>query len=221
MAVTTTSFSLLTSKVFDGESLTLLLEFKDTDGDSSFSITSSALSNGSCISKRLFSQTLLLLQRRKLIVIVFTLIWLPFPMLYSSSAFNVFFISSNSVSTFVEGLVVNLLTMIMAASDKMKPGIISYMNPLRASLLIQIITVTAPTMIPESAPQTFIRFQYKLNRMAGPNAEPNPAHAYPTKSRMVSFGVKDNEMATIETSRTVKRPIQTSCLSVASRLKMF
>ena len=140
-------------------------------------------------------------------------------MLYSSSAFNVIFISSNSVSTFVEGLVVNLLTMIMAASDKMKPGIISYMNPLRASLLIQIITVTAPTMIPESAPQTFIRFQYKLNRIAGPNAEPNPAHAYPTKSRMVSFGVKDNEMATIETSRTVKRPIQTSCLSVASRLK--
>ena len=75
MAVTTPSFSLLTSKVFDGESLTSLLEFKDTDGDSSFSITSSALSNGSCISKRLFSQTLLLLQRRRLIVIVFILIW--------------------------------------------------------------------------------------------------------------------------------------------------
>ena len=65
MAVTTASFSLLTSKVFDGESLTSLLEFKDTDGDSSFSITSSALSNGSCISKRLFSQTLLLFAKKK------------------------------------------------------------------------------------------------------------------------------------------------------------
>ena len=49
----------------------------------------------------------------------------------------------------------------------------------------------APTMIPESAPQTFIPFQFKHNRIAGPN----PAHAYPTNPRLASFGVKDNKTA--------------------------
>src|SRR5699024_11865029 len=57
-----------------------------------------------------------------------------------------------------------------------KPGTISY-NVFVSSVLPQMITVIAPTIIPESAPTAVIFLQYKVNKMIGPNEAPNPAHA--------------------------------------------
>ena len=54
--------------------------------------------------------------------------------------------------------------------------------------------------------------------MTGPNAEPNPAQAFPTKFRIESFGVKDNKTAITATIKTDKRLAVNNCFGVASFL---
>ena len=56
---------------------------------------------------------------------------------------------------------------------------------LLSALLAAIMSTVSSQLLVTSSAMTedfyrtflFIRFQYKLRRMAGPNAEPNPAHA--------------------------------------------
>src|SRR5699024_134629 len=75
------------------------------------------------------------------------------------------------------------------------PGTISY--KLKKSLMstrgltnaIQMMTTIAPDNIPLTAPVRLKPFQYKLNSTRGPNADPKPAQALPTRFRIVSFGV--------------------------------
>src|SRR5690625_5343977 len=67
-----------------------------------------------------------------------------------------------------------------------KPGTISY-NVFVSSVLPQMITVIAPTIIPESAPTAVIFLQYKVNKIIGPNEAPNPAHANDTSFNIVAF----------------------------------
>ena len=59
--------------------------------------------------------------------------------------------------------------------------------------------------MPASVPCTFSRFQYNMNNTAGPNAEPKPAHAKPTKSRIELLGFTANNPATTDTTITAVR----------------
>src|SRR5690606_29893388 len=63
----------------------------------------------------------------------------------------------------------------------------------------------------------FMRFQNRLRIITGPNAAPNPAHAFATKPRMVLLGFQASTMATSETNKTEIRPIVTNSLSLAFR----
>lgn len=55
--------------------------------------------------------------------------------------------------------------------------------------------------------------------ISGPKADPKPAHAYPTRSRIVSFFSHEIINAITETSNTDNLPIVTNSLSVAERRK--
>ena len=57
----------------------------------------------------------------------------------------------------------------------MKPGMISY-RPSQPNCF-QTITVTAPTMMPASAPLRVMPFQSTENSTSGPKAAPKPAQA--------------------------------------------
>src|SRR5699024_5956544 len=81
-----------------------------------------------------------------------------------------------------------------------------------------MITVTAPTTIPESVPIPVIFLQYKVSRIAGPNEAPNPAHAKPTRSRIVSFYVHAIIKASIATTKIETLPNNTYLFSDASVL---
>ncbi len=104
-----------------------------------------------------------------------------------------------------------MLTMMPAIILRINPGMISY-TPVDFArpVVIQINTVAAPTIMAASAPHSFIRFQYRLSRIAGPKAEPKPAQAYPTKSRMVLFGFNDKSTAITAMTKTDNRPIMTN-----------
>lgn len=78
---------------------------------------------------------------------------------------------------------------------------------------IQKITTNEPVKIPAIAPYLVRRFQYSDNKTKGPNAAPNPAQALPTKFKIVSFGFYAMYIATIDTSKTDKRPTRTNSFS--------
>src|SRR5699024_4534852 len=64
---------------------------------------------------------------------------------------------------------------------------------------------TAPVMMPAAAPGAFRRRQYSDARMTGPNAEPKPAQAKPTRSRIDEFGFAAMTPATTATTATAMR----------------
>src|SRR5699024_1547002 len=70
-----------------------------------------------------------------------------------------------------------------------------------------------------TAPVRLKPFQYKLNSTRGPNADPKPAQALPTRFRIVSFGVHAIIIDAIATTITDRRPTSTnsfSCFLAAS-----
>ena len=48
-------------------------------------------------------------------------------------------------------------------------------------MLYEVITMHPPEIKPARAPFLVILFQYSESNITGPNAPPNPAHAYETK----------------------------------------
>src|SRR5699024_3726399 len=81
-----------------------------------------------------------------------------------------------------------------------------------------MITVTAPTTIPESVQIPVIFLQYKVSRIAGTDEAPNHAHANPTRSRIVSFFVHAKIKAAIATTKIETLPNNTYLFSDASVL---
>src|SRR5699024_7782366 len=83
----------------------------------------------------------------------------------------------------------NRLMTIVVTKLKINPGRSSYkskMPPERKSP--QTITVTAPIIIPTKAPFLVTPFQNRDKRIIGPKEAPNPAQAYPTRSKTVLSG---------------------------------
>src|SRR5690625_2455322 len=100
---------------------------------------------------------------------------------------------------------------------KTKPGTISY-KVFVSSVLPQMITVIAPTIIPESATAAVIFLPYKVNKMIGPNEAPNPAHANDTSFNNVAFFAKARNSETMDNKSTASLTIHTYHLSDASDL---
>ena len=80
------------------------------------------------------------------------------------------------------------------------------------------MTVREPTTIPAIAPFLVIVWLYSDNIMSGPNAAPNPAHAYATNIKTLEFLSVEIAHAMIAIAMTVNLPTHTSSLSVASFL---
>src|SRR5699024_7150094 len=98
-------------------------------------------------------------------------------------------VSSKSASIAGSDLPNRLMT-IVATKLKINPGRSSYkskMPPERKSP--QTITVTAPIIIPTKEPFLVTPFQNKDKRIIGPKEAPNPAQAYPTRSKTVLSGL--------------------------------
>src|SRR5699024_12764791 len=93
--------------------------------------------------------------------------------------------------------------------------------PPRTFIIIQNNTTIDDVTIPAIAPLLLKPFQYNDINTRGQNAAPKPAHALPTKFKIVSFGVHANMIATIATSNTAKRPINTNSLSLSASLPLF
>ena len=83
---------------------------------------------------------------------------------------------------------------------------------------IQIITTTAPVIIPDKAPACDKPFQYNEKITKGLKAAPNPAQAFPTKFKIVSFGDQAIQIATIATNNTDNLPTRTNSFSCSLAL---
>src|SRR5699024_1185897 len=83
----------------------------------------------------------------------------------------------------------------------------------------QTITVTAPIIIPTKEPFLVTPFQNKDKRIIGPKEAPNPAQAYPTRSKTVLSGLVAISAATKAITIVAIRPVQTNSLFVAFLLK--
>ena len=76
-----------------------------------------------------------------------------------------------------------------------------------------------PVNIPANAPCQEVFFQKSEKTITGPNADPNPAQAFPTKFRIESFGVNDSNTAITATIKTDKRLAVNNCFGVAFLFK--
>src|SRR5699024_596663 len=133
------------------------------------------------------------------------------------------FILSRLSLTCFSGFFFNDLTPVVITTLVKKPWIISYSSkiPPCPFIIIQNNTTIDDVTIPAIAPFLLKPFQYNDINTRGPNAAPKPAQALPTKFKIVSFGVHANIIATIATSNTAKRPINTNSLSLSASLPLF
>lgn len=81
-----------------------------------------------------------------------------------------------------------------------------------------MMTTMAPDNIPLTAPVLLNPFQYKDKSTSGPNAAPKPAHALPTRPKMVSLGDQAIQIETIATMMTDNRPTKTNSFHVPLQL---
>src|SRR5699024_7657501 len=113
------------------------------------------------------------------------------------------------------------LTIIVTIRLKKKPGTISYrskMPPERKSP--QMMTVSAPTIIPANAPFLVILLQNSARTIVGPKEAPNPAQAYSTSSSTplpVSVAIST---ATYAMSNVASRPTHNYSFSHSSFLNI-
>src|SRR5699024_6102692 len=137
---------------------------------------------------------------------------------YYFSSLRILTVSSNSAATSsVTPLsCVILLTMIAASVETMTPGIISYTSMTKVPAAIQMITVAAPLTIAAIAPERVIPFQCRDSTTRGPNAAPNPAHAFATMLRITDSSSHAMRMATSATKTTDSLPMRTNSLSSSS-----
>ena len=81
----------------------------------------------------------------------------------------------------------------------------------------QINTIAPPDTIPASAPHLFVRFQKRAQRINGPKAAPNPAHAKDTIAKTELSGLE--AMITPITEITIK--VTLAIIMEAFSLKSF
>src|SRR5690606_30238937 len=74
-------------------------------------------------------------------------------------------------------------------------------------------TTVPPTIIPNNPAKAVVRFHSNDNIIKGPNADPKPAQAFPTKFKILSFGFKDNK-------RAIAATISTEALLIRSILRV-
>src|SRR5690625_526862 len=74
-----------------------------------------------------------------------------------------------------------------------------------AGIMPQAMDTTAPVTIPAIAPVALRRFQYSESRTSGPNAEPKPAQAKPTRPKMESDGLMASTVASNAITSTAPR----------------
>src|SRR5699024_8848484 len=133
----------------------------------------------------------------------------------------------NSSSTFYSGFFVNKLTITVTTKVTINPGKISYKfqksdpgSNISEITTIHKITVIDAATIPIKEPILYNSFQYNERITIGPNAAQNPAHALPTKSKIVEFGFHAITIATAATSSTEKRPTITNSFLFVSALSL-
>src|SRR5699024_9087294 len=111
------------------------------------------------------------------------------------------------------------LTIIVTIRLKEKPGTISYsskMRPERKSP--QMMTVSARTINPATAPLLLILLQNSASTILGTKEEPSPAQAYSTSSSTPISGSVAISTATNAMSNVAIRPTQTNSFADSSFL---
>ena len=96
----------------------------------------------------------------------------------------------------------------MVIADAMNAGRSSYMpqtSPIGCKAYFHTNTIIPPTIIPQTAPCSVVRFQKRLQSITGPNAAPKPAQANETILKMELSGFHARTIAIAATARIVSR----------------
>src|SRR5699024_310183 len=92
---------------------------------------------------------------------------------------------------------------------KTNAGKISYNVSDKKLIFPQTPTITAPVIIPASAPAFVTFFQYKDKMTSGPKAPPKPAQANDTRRNIASLFGQTKSTATRDTLKQAIRPRNT------------
>src|SRR5690625_2689635 len=109
---------------------------------------------------------------------------------------------------------------IVATKLKIYPGRSSYKSKMPTERKSpKTLTANALIIIQTKEPLLVTTFQNKDKRIIGPKEAPNPAQAYPTRSKTVLSGLVAISAATKAITIVAIRPVQTNSLFVAFLLK--